>query len=64
MKQLNLYTRKAVFVLMSEEKSVQNIWMNAANAEKVTSEFYVCKVLHWAPYHIWFQNIFELQLNM
>ena len=34
------------------------------NADKLTSAICVYKDLHWAFYHLWFQNTFELYRSL
>ena len=53
-----MVANKQLFVPMNEEKSSWNsLWINL---DKLTSEIFVHKALHWALYHMWFQNTFEL----
>ena len=49
---------RTVFVLMIEEKSSWNSLQ--IDGDKVTSEIFVYKTLHWALYHVWFLNTGEL----
>ena len=54
-------------VLMIGEKSAFTQSINTLpceNADKLTSEAFVYRGLHWALYHVWFQNIFELYILM